>query len=172
MLHEVLSPALWLLLCLLHYLLFVWLSFFLSQLSSFLDMNLPIFLYVHIYLHINSFNYDLRVNNHQSLDCLQNSKPMFSSACWAFLCDSTMSKFETAVPFFPPPLSFPLPPSWIYFFYYWCPISQTYQLWVSFHSSLSMEHFHLISNLSTIGNPTIVCIICSCLPVLEDPFLD
>lgn len=137
----------------------------------------PIFLYVHIYLHISSFNYDLRVNNHQSLDCLQNSKPMFSSACWAFLCDSTMSTSDLASLkqlslFFPPPVSFPPPPSWIYFFYYWYPISQTYQLWVSFHSSLSMEHFHLISNLSTIGNPTIVCIICSCLPVLEAPFLD
>ena len=82
------------------------------------------------------------------------------------------SRFETAVPFFGRPLSFPPPPSWIYFFYYWYPISQTYQLWVSFHSSLSTEPFHLIGNLSTIGNSTTVCIICSCLPVLEDPFLN
>lgn len=124
MLHEVLSPALWLLLCLLFYLLFVWLSFPLASSLPSWTWIFPIFLYVHIYLHINIFNYDLHVNNHQSLDCLQNSKPMFSSVAQAFLCDSTMSTSDLASLkqlslFFPPPLSFPLPPSWIYFFYYW-----------------------------------------------------
>lgn len=65
---------------------------FLSQPPSFFEINLLLSLCVSIYSH--SFKDDL--NNYPNPGLLQHSKSLFSSSCWAFAPDGSMSTARSA----------------------------------------------------------------------------